>query len=309
MTNPGPVVFPQKTGGTNSTGLPSYGDIPAQGQSAGSPSTPGSVEWWQQQLGSLYGQQVLIGISLAKNNEGITPGGAGHSGHLAMPEDQTSGTTENNYQTTQDLFKQMMALSTKDPTSFQQMQGLLYDSGAYGATPRASVHWGQWTSDTANALKEALTNYEAVGPGSGSPISWTEYLQQAAAQGRVNQSQGGVGGAGGTGTASQVQLSDPATLKATIQQAAMSSLDRALSPDELDKFVSNFQAQQASAQTSTAGSVTMPDASAQAQSTIEQNHPDEFRQHNVSAYSNALLNLFLPGGSQLANFTPTASIQ
>lgn len=292
---------------TNTTGLPDYNDIPTQSQTdAGSPTTPGSTEWWQAQLGDLYGQNVLIGIEPTHASHGNK--NEGH-GRLAMPEAPGGGaTTDNKYQTTQDLFKSVMALASKDPQQFMQVQGLLYDSGAYGGSPRTSIHWGQWTTDTAQALKEALRNYEAIGPASGSPITWSEYLQQAATQGRVNQGQGGVGGAGAGASGSQTVLTDPNALRATLQQAAMQSLDRALTPDELSKFVTSFQSQQGTAQQSTASEVTSPDASAQAQAFVEQEHPGEFQQHNATAYSNALLNLFLPGGSQLANFTPNASI-
>lgn len=282
-------------------GLPSYGDLNPNAQTAGSPSVPGSTAWWQQQLGALYGQSVLIGIA---------PNGQPHGGKQA-DQNENNGTlpapTGNRTQTTQDLFKQIMALSTKSPQQFMQMQGLLYDSGAYGATPRTSVHWGQWTSDTASALKEALSNYEAVGPASGSPVTWTEYLQQAASQGRINQAQGGVGGAG-AGTASQVSLTDPAQLTSIAQQAFQESLDRAATPDEISKFVSAFQSQQTAAQTSTGASVTAPDATAQAEQFAQGADPAGFQQHNVQAYSNELLNMFLPSGSNVASFTPVPKV-
>lgn len=298
---PGSGTGSQATPSTS--GLPSYNDLPTQTTTTS--YTPGTTEWWQQELGSLYGQKVLVGISTKTNPGADTPGGNAPS----LPHHDT-GETSNNFQTTEALYKQVMGLAIKSPQDFMAIQGLLYDAGYFGDSSRASVHWGQWTDQTGSALKQALGSYEGAAVATGTPVTWTEFLSNAAQRGRLNQAQGGVGGSGPSGgAASQAVLTDPAALKATLQQAAMQSLDRALSPDELDKFVTSFQSQQQAAQQSTAGTVTNPDASAQALQFVQNNNQDEFQQHNATAYGNSLLNLFLPAGSQLANFTPNASVK
>jgi len=198
-----------------------------------------------------------------------------------------------------------MGLVAKSPQDYMSIQSLLYDAGFFGASPRASVHWGQWTTETGDALKRALTSYEGVSMAGEVPTTWTEFLSNAAQQGRVNQSQGGVGGAGTGGAASQTVLTDPAALRQTVEQSAQAALGHGLSEDQLSAFVSHFQGLQTAAQTSTGGQVTNPDASAEAMKFAQDSNPTEAAGHNAEGYVNSFLNLFLPSTSGRPNINQT----
>lgn len=301
MTQPNsglPGSGPGSQATPTSSGLPSYNDLPVPGQTTSTSSTlpDGTTDWWN--LGALYDKPVLMGTQSK-----VTEYDHGPHGQL-VPLHDTAPVTKK----TQDLMKQIMQMAGSGSPDYQSIQGLLYDAGFYGDAARKSVHWGMWNSQTADAVKAALNSYEQLSQGAGVPLTWSDFLKQQAASGRSNQAQGGVGG-GTTGTPSQVQLTDPATLTGYAQQAAQAALGRNLSPDQVQAFVSSFQSQQQSAQSSTAASVTAPDASAQAMQFVQHGNESEFGQHNVQAYSNALLNLFLgSAGTALPTVAPTPAV-
>ncbi len=284
--------LPQSSG----TGLPSYKDLPTQATS--SPIVPGTPEWYQDQLGGIYGAPIFIGI---------TPGQI-----LTGPQSEHGGggklqtESKSNYTNTERLYKSFLAMSHSNKNAYMQIQGQLYDAGFYGDSPRASVHWGLLDDSSRDAFKRALDNYVAASTGAEVPITWNEFLADQAKQGRINQSQGGVGGAGPGAAPPQVQLTDPAQIAAYATRAAEDMLGRAATPEEINKFVSSFQSQQREAQLSTASSATQPDLGAGAFAFIGQEDQGEASAHQARAYNNALLNKLLgPGASTLPNTNPT----
>ncbi len=296
---PNPPQLPQNTSGT---GLPTYKDLTLAPTS--SPVVPGSPEWYQSELPGIFGAPIFIGI---------TPGPV-----VSGPQSEHGGggpihmEGASNYTNTERLYKAFLALSHANKNAYMMVQGQLYDAGMYGDSPRTSVHWGLLDDASRDAFKKALGNYVAASTGAGVPLTWDEFMVEQAKQGRINQSQGGVGGGvGGAPATPVVQLQDPASLRQAAEQAAQASLGHGLSEDELSQFVSEFQTRQTNAQmaaqTATGTSpvsVTQPDMIAEANAFGQQENPQGYANHQAQAYTNAFLNIFLSPGSQRGNIQP-----
>lgn len=194
-------------------------------------------------------------------------------------------------------------------TTFEQLQRSLWQAGFYGQTPLDSVHVGQWTSQTQDALVGALGSYEQTTKGGKLPLTFSEFLNQNAQMGQDGgQSTSGSGGSS-TKPPFQARLVDPAAIRQAAQTAALDALGQTLSGDQLEKFVTQFQAAQTSAEQTAyngTGTVTEPDLTSQAQAFVQENNPGAYKQNQRSAYLGALVNL-LGGTRPQVGTTPTAT--
>lgn len=292
--------------------LPTYGS----GGTTGLPSSTGKYDpndIWK--LGDLYNQPIYLGY---------TPGAPAATGPIAshLPvEDRVGSAGTNTYGKTQslidhynELWQKGTAGDKKSYTDFVNLQKQLWYAGAYGQTSFDSVHVGQWTDQTLNALENALSGYVQTSKASKKPQTFEDWLQANAAGGLA--AGGGFdykNGPGGSGASapSPTQLTDPNALRQTVQQAAQAALGRGLSDAELSKFVDAFHQSETSAQQTAQGSggtVTPPDQQSDALAYAEQSDPQQYANHQAQGYFNAFMNLFLPSGSSRANIQPVASI-
>lgn len=315
--------MPGENSGNNS-GLPSYTDIGTSTTPSSTP-VPGTPEWYQSELGGNYNQPMLIGISTSQDTTGGQYGehsGPGSHGYV-MRGQGLETTTTNDYQKSQDIYKQYIALASKHPDAFMQLQGMLYDAGFYGSSSRASVHWGMVTDQTTSALKAAINAYLTAANATGQPMTWTEFLEKQAQQGQINQAEGGVGAAGGSGsgTGSQppplsISLEDPAALSNYLQRFAVEELGQAVDPKQIQDFVSKFHGEQTTAQTDQYNaavngqdsSIVTPNAQAEAERYAQSANPDEFVQHNIGGYANTLFNMFLGSNSSRPNISVNPTV-
>lgn len=194
--------------------------------------------------------------------------------------------------------------SSPDPSQRQDWaatQQQLYQAGAYGSTkPRL----GFWGPADAPALMKAFRAYQGVaGPdGAALPVTFSEWLGNAAQTETQNEQ------APPATPAVAIPLDDPDTIAQTAQSAAEDALGHGLSTADLQKFVSSFQAKQLAARSTQTGTYADPDVTAQAESFVQSQHPQQYQDQKSQAYMNAFLNLFLPSGSTRANepVVPTA---
>lgn len=294
---------------TNSnTSLPTVPDyIGAAADTSGTTTIPNANDIWG--LGALYGEPVLLGVDYPGNDNaervGYKPGMTG----MSQASDEFSKTQDMMSQLS-DLYAQQGAERQKTPgatTAYEQLQMLLYYSGAYGSTAQKDVHFGQYDKATQDAMKQALNDYEVVTNVAKTPMTFADFLNQNATMGQDGKYN--PKNASGSGAATQVQLSDPNQIKAAAQSAALAALGHGLTPDQLDKFVSQFQGQQSSDQLTTAPSATTPDLSAEAMTYAQSSDPVDFSNHNAQGYANALMNMLLPSSAvNRPSITPVASV-
>lgn len=285
--------------------LPSYGSGGATAPSSGK-YDPNDV--WK--LGDLYDKPIYLGY-----DEPTAPVTGSIRSHLPV-EDRGGTPGGNSYGKTQQLIDKYNELWQKGTAGdkaayddFVTLQKQLWFAGAYGQTPLNSVHVGQWTDQTLNALEGAISNYVQTSKARGKPQTFEDWLQAnvaggLAAGGGFDYSAGG----SGSGTKRQVQLTDPETLRRHVQSAAQAALGRGLSKDELQKFVDSFHQSESDAQSSTNSTVTPPDAASDALAYAEQIDPQGYSNHQAQAYANAFADLFLPSASQRPNIQPVASV-
>lgn len=285
MTNPS---APPLVGIPGVPSVPSYGGS-ATPTTASTGSNPNDI--WG--LGTVYDKPVFLGM------DPVPP-----------PGDRTA--KRDHYGKTQDMIQQVINLYArqsserkKNPnglTQYEQIQQALYAGGFYGQLAHDKIHTGQWSPQTQSALVAALDSYVQVEK-SGQPITFTDFLTQNAG----GNGDGGFYGSQGK-AAPQVNLADPAALRSAAQQAAQAALGHGLTDDQLGAFVTQFQASQATAQTSTGAQVTTPDVSSQAMQFAQASDPTGASGHNADSYVNSFLNLFLPSTSGRANINETPKV-
>jgi hypothetical protein len=146
---------------------------------------------------------------------------------------------------------------------------------------------GSYTEADATAMKSALGSYSdqvMSDPNSATPMSWADYLDTAAANGKLT---------GGPQRA-PLQLTDPATLQHTLQSAAQNALGRNLSKAELNHFVHAFHGQEQDAyDTSGKGQTyTNPDVAGEAMSFVDSGHTAEEHQFQEAGYVDVINKMF-----------------
>lgn len=271
-----------------------------------STSTGSSIDTDPFGLGDLGNQNLYTGTQYG--SPGHTRGDDGDDGHTTR--------VVNDYTTTDEVIKRAAASSQESPQEYQQLQSALYQAGYFGSTKAASIRFGVWNAQTADAIKESFKTYLQISQGASVPLTYSEFLQNQTAalqndnaaggssQGASTTSTSGSGGSGSGAAAPQVSLTDPDALKAYAQNAATNALGHQLSQTQLAHFVDSFHTQQLAAGTSTAASVTSPDPTAQAQSYAQTVDPTGFQGHQQQSFMSALLNTMLPSGSSVASMTP-----
>jgi hypothetical protein len=208
----------------------------------------------------------------------------------------------------EDVMAQYAAMSKNDANAFRDLQHNLYDAGFYGksATPPSPI----WNKDTANALSAAIEAYYQLSHGAGVAISFKDWVAQGANDARAAGATPGAG-SGGAGSSAPI-LTDPDTLQRYAQMAAQAALGRNLTPGQLGKFIDTFHQQQVDSYTQAAGhnglAAQKDDPRSSAINYVTSTNQPEFEQHQISGYTDAFLNMFLPSGSSAPNqnVDPTA---
>lgn len=280
--------------------------IPDYNAPVAAPAQSSSIDTDPFGLGDLGNQNLYTGTQYG--SPGHTRGDDGDDGHTTR--------VVNDYTTTDEVIKRAAASSQESPKEYQELQTALYQAGYFGSTKAASVRFGVWNAQTADAIKESFKTYLQISQGASVPLTYSEFLQNQTAalqndnaaggssQGASTTSTSGSGGSGSGAAAPQVSLTDPDALKAYAQNAATNALGHQLSQTQLAHFVDSFHTQQLAAGTSTAASVTSPDPTAQAQSYAQTVDPTGFQGHQQQSFMSALLNTMLPSGSSVASMTP-----
>jgi hypothetical protein len=180
------------------------------------------------------------------------------------------------------------------------LQAQLAQAGYYGA--KGDYVPGRFDAKTQDALKEMLKDYEGAAISNKIPMTISEFVSQNAA---ATQAAGAT--AGKTPAEPSYQVTDPASIRAAAMAAFQQATGVGPSSSQLDEFVSRFQASQLGAeQASGPGRVsTQPDLSTAAGEYAQQAAPGAYKQNQVDAFQNALVNLFAPPESQRANIAPT----
>ena len=210
------------------------------------------------------------------------------------PGDQTQSVAP------QVLMRRPIEYYYKDPAKYLDFQQRLFAGGFYGATPASSIPWGTDPQGaTLDAWKKVLIAAQQA-QSSGYNITPDQILQQG-----IEQHQAAIKNAPVSKPGMIVQYSDPAALTGIVQQAAQASLHRNLSPDEINRFIQEFHAQEAAyskknyqAQLDTTGKefdLTQPNAQAQAEQFVQQGHPAEAGGELLASYM-AQLQSMLNGG-------------
>lgn len=256
-------------------------------------------------LGDLYGQHVYMGTGPGPVDTSTPEGiAAASQGLNTIP---VYGTTQAIMKQVVDLWARQQTEKQSHPhqlTSFEQMQRTLWQAGFYGQTSIDDVHVGQWTPQTQTALTQALTQYEGASNGGKLPITFSEFLSQNAVMG---QDGGKNSKSAGATPPAPIGLADPTAIRQAAQSAAMDALGQGLSPDQLDKFVSQFQAAQVSYASTTTGTANSPDLSADAASFAQQSDPRAYKENQRQVYLNSLVNLLGPPVGR-PSMSPTPSV-
>ena len=288
---------------------PDYHGAAAAGQQAAAGTTSSNpADWWG--LGDAYGQTIFVGTA-------TTP----------VPIiDPTSGTprvggpTTETPQgvTTQDFMKSVLKMwasqneeRLKNPgglTGYEQLQQELWSAGFYGQTSYDSVHVGQWTPQTQAAIVGAIQAYETAKRSTKLPMTFADFLSTNSAQGSTGGFNVNSGSSSGSTGPTQVNLTDPAAIRAAAQTAAQQALGRGLSEKQLEQFVNQFQQTQQQVATSTAATVSAPSLSDQAMQFVQENDPHAYAANKRQSYVNALIDMFAPSGSQRPGTTPVPSV-
>lgn len=219
--------------------------------------------------------------------------------------------TPNDYQSALDIMKHYAAMGTSaDRSTRQAFANLQYEMlamGAYGTSGSTQLFRpGVWTDLDAQALLKVMRSYQQVAgsDGAGQPISFEEYINQAAAQAAANGQASG-GGSGSGGLPSTPVLTDPDTLTMYAQRAAQAALGHSLSKDQLSAFINTFHQSQADAyQDAVKGNgptVDKNDPRASAIAYVANNFQHDYQQHQIQGYTDAFLNMFLGGASAAPN--------
>ncbi len=206
---------------------------------------------------------------------------------------------------------------TLDPGQTQQFTTALYAAGFYpdgdyGKNPNAPAAGGQIFDDhaqyAARALFDEVVKYNLANPQN--PKSMQEILQDRIAK-QTGQSKIDDATKSGPGTAYEVTVDDPATLRAQVVRTGQAILGRALNDNETDALVAKMtQAEkapqmakvEAGQQAQTGGDVVLQqarvDAEARMAEQMKSQNPDEAGAYAQLNYSTMLMNML--GGGQVS---------
>lgn len=232
------------------------------------------------------GDQTYVTAKGAPEHQNVGGGGA----HYAASTDM--------YSSAQAILNGLVSMSQTDKAQFVQWQQEMAAAGHYGTT---APIYGTWTAKDGDALGEALRGYLQVEQSAklaGTPVaqSFWDWLGTSAQAGVANQTKG---------VTTQVQLADPTELTRYFNAAVSSSLGRNATPDELNKFISAYHANETVQQQEPAGTPqTAVDPRGQALQAAHTLDPTGFQNHQTTGYMDSFLNMFLPQNSQVAQ-TPT----
>lgn len=301
---PGGAYTPPPTPTTgDGTALPSQPGYAGASDSTATTASASGTDIWG--LGQYYGQPVFTGTQRAAGISGNNAARLGQSPTAGAPVYDQFSPTQDFQSTLKDLWAAQSSERAKSPhaaTQFESLQQELFAAGFYGQTAYKDIHAGQYTDQTVSAMTLALQNYERTTAENstgtdGTPITFSEFLQNNAQMSSDGgfYDQSGQGGAAAAAT--QVNLTDPNEIRQAAQSAAQSALGMGLSDDQLNSFVSQFQSAQSGDQSSKAGSVTTPDLSSDANAFAQQQDPQGYQQHQVQGFQNAFASMFLSGAS------------
>lgn len=225
---------------------------------------------------------------------GMVAVGPEGQGRIREPNAPARGTAES-------VMKQVAAMANNDPAKFIAIQSALAAVGSWG-----TVHVnGSWNAETSRALATAMGDYWQLTQGASTPISFQQYLMDAAAKAtQLNQQQTKPAPPPPT-----YNVTDPEAIKAAAQSAAQAALGQGMSDAQLQQFVSQFQSAQLGAEKQVGGTATAPDLQSQAMQFVQQADPKMFQSNQRAAYTDALVNMLQPaGGSARPNMTPVPSV-
>jgi hypothetical protein len=255
-------------------------------------------------LDKLYNNHVLLGTTTAVDT------GMGFS--VPGPQTDAYGTTQSFMKHVVDLWAGQTEERKKFPnrlTTYEQLQRSLWQAGFYGQTSIDGIHVGQWTTQTQDALKNALGSYEQLGEGGKLPLTFSEFLNQNAAVAQDGgQNAPSQSGGGPTRAPFASNTTDPAAIRAAVQSAAQQALGMNLSEDQIQAFVTEFQHQQVQAERASYNyqDTTTPDLSSEAMGFVQETNPHAYKQQNKTAYMDALVNLL---GGVRPSQTPTPNVE
>jgi hypothetical protein len=205
------------------------------------------------------------------------------------------------YQKPWQVMQQWQAMRYNDPAKFLQLQTAL---AALPGIGKVNIN-GTFDHNTEAALGNAMLQYVKDSMGAGiTPIykdpktgkvsgGFAGWLLLNAETAQAN------GGAGSSldngGRNSQIQVTDPESIRQAALQAAQEALGQSIPKDQLHKFVEKFQANQIASQSQTGGVVTQPDLGAEAMSFVQKSNPEEYKANQRMSYLDSLVNLL--GGS------------
>lgn len=268
-------------------------------------------------LGKMYNQPLVLGWTYnpvdTSTLQGVESASAGDFVHPDMSTTQKFMGTIHDQWAQQEVERKNKALMDKQGglTQYEILQKQLWQARFYGQTSFDSVHVGQWTTQTENALKEAFTQY-GQDYQSGTPQSFPEFLKA-----NTNQD-GGINNKRSSSVLSpayRVSLTDPSTIRASAISAFQAATGMNPTEAQLSAFVTSFQDQQRQAQltaeTAQHGQVTeytAPSLGGQAMEYAQQTDPSQYRQFQKQNYVNSLLDMFLPSESQRTAVSPTPSV-
>lgn len=291
---------------TNADGTPNF--------TAGMPVSTGNTTIWTMPSG--LNPNSAINYDTVYNDSGraadLNPNRAKRpDGGVTLPDAIYKGGSANSLDRldVEDIYKQYAALSKNDPMAFLAFQQTLAD-GPWSTKVNLT---GTFDQATQKALGESLLTYlQLIGqPGNETGVSQTykDYLFQAA-QDKQNFDPTSTrnGGGGGGGGRMGVQLSDPASLRATAQQAALAALGHGLDDKQLSSFVDQFHAAEMSNyQQRLAGTdVNAVDPSSQAEQFVTQGQfAAQHQQHQVQSLAQLVLNDMLSGSAHEPAPTPS----
>lgn len=279
-----------------SNGTPNFG---LAGTSA---STGGALSTWDLPSGVNPNRTIWFDIGKKKTQTGESVL-RGPGGRVEDTNPVTSVTAYRIMKSPAQIMAQFAALSQNNPQEYLALQRALA-SGPWGKVNPT----GAWDASTESALGQALKMYTQLSLGAGVGMSFSDYLIKT---GQRAQQLGGKGTSLGDGSSSSsniIQVTDPAQIREAAQQAAQQALGEGLSEDQLNAFVSQFQAAQGAAQLAGNGSVvSAPDLTAQAMQYVQSSNPAEYQSNQRQAFEDTLVNMFAPSASQRPNMTPVPS--
>lgn len=193
--------------------------------------------------------------------------------------------------TPEQVMAQVAAMSANNPAEFLALQKSLSAFGSI-STP------GVWSPETATALQRALSSYWQLSHGAGVGMSFTDYLLQAGAQVAAKDA------SGAAGKNMSTPVADPTSIRAAAQAAFQAATGKGATSEQLDHFVTQFQAAQIKAETAMSGTPSSPSLTDQAMSYAQKADPSAYHDNQRQTFTDQLVNMFAPSASQRPNMTP-----